>query len=671
MRVDYDANGGVLTGKKEDWVFPGDRVDLTPTATRTDARLLGWHTDPLAKTPLSSFTMPSTAKTLYAVWEEKQTVTYNYTQNFGTRPAGQPTDAKFFKDEIITPLPTATKVDARHLGWNTTWNTKNVLTNIKMLDGGMEIYAIYEDKIQVTYSFTANYGKSVSKANDKFFAGDPVDLSPTAVKDDARFLGWHTNAASKTPLASLTMPTTPLTLHAIFEDKIQVTYNFAYNGGASVSKSTDKFYKNDPVDLSPAASKPGWDFLGWHTNQNATVPLASLAMPDVASLTLYAVYRLTSEIKFVDYDDSGRKERSEFIITYNREVPAPATHSTTAPAQNSPSAWTPLGWTHQTAGAASPTIAPPGGEVPYYAAYYGLYSHPVSLAYDPDGGNLTPKPAVGTRFDNSFDLNNPVNPIFSLAFGIKKAGYAFAGWRDSASNIYPEASNAAFGADTILTAAWDEIRVDGVGLSCYNLDIGTGQSAQITATVSPANAANRNVAWSSSDPAIAAVDQNGVVTAHASGTATITATTQDGGYTAGCEVNVMFVAVPVGEVALSAVDASMFVGEEKQLVCIVLPLDATNTNVTWSSSDPEIATVDQTGKVTGHSVGEAVITIQSRQGGKISTCVVTVNPIPVAGISISRASLSILLGDTSQLNGTVLPASATDKRIAWISSDCD
>ncbi|MDO5116146.1 MAG: Ig-like domain-containing protein [Synergistaceae bacterium] len=83
------------------------------------------------------------------------------------------------------------------------------------------------------------------------------------------------------------------------------------------------------------------------------------------------------------------------------------------------------------------------------------------------------------------------------------------------------------------------VAVTGVTLDHATLTLaGTGATAQLTATVLPADAANRNVSWSSDNSAVAAVDANGLVTAIAAGTATITVTTEEGAFTASCAVTV-------------------------------------------------------------------------------------------------------------------------------------
>jgi uncharacterized repeat protein (TIGR02543 family) len=669
MQLTYNSNGGTTPSKETDWLFENDPVDLSPASTKTDAKFLGWNKNPNDTDSLLSLNMPNSNLTLFAIFNEKHTVSYNYTHNGGN--SATKATSKLFEGDSVDLTPTATKTDAKFLGWNTNPSAKTGLASYKMPSTDSTLYAIFEDKIQVSYNYIANGGNSVSKQSNKYFAGETVDLSPTAAKTDAKFLGWNTDLGAKTVLTSYKMPSTDSTLYAIFEDKISVIYNFNANGGTSAAKTSDKIFMGDSVDLSPKATKSGWEFLGWNTDRTATIPLSSYTMPGNMAgktLTLFAIYKLTSLVNFRDYDNSGVVNRGVSVITYNNDVPSPTTHRIKPPGpQNSPTAWTPLGWTHLFPGDAAPEIIESDGTIPFQNAYYGLYSHPVKLAYYANGGDFTPPPVSKLRFLNSYNINAPVNPSFRLEFAPKRANYTFAGWKKG-DKTYAENENVTFGEDTTLTAAWDKIQVNGVVLSCHNLIVGTGETATIEAFVSPVNAANRDVIWSSSDPAVATVDQSGVVTAHKNGLATITATTQESGFADSCAVAVMFVATPVSHVTLAECAVTIFVGGERQLSSGMLPAGA-NSSVAWSSSEPTIAAVNQSGKVEGLRFGTATIVLKSLEGGKTATCDVTVLPVRVTGISLPKASLSMLLGDATKLTVTVSPDTATDRRYFWDSSD--
>lgn len=214
------------------------------------------------------------------------------------------------------------------------------------------------------------------------------------------------------------------------------------------------------------------------------------------------------------------------------------------------------------------------------------------------------------------------------------------------------------------------VSVAGVSLDKTEIVLVEGSSEKLTATVEPTNATNKNVTWSSDHEAIATVDQNGTVTARRGGQATITVTTADGSKTATCTVRVRIqIGEPVQSVGLNKTELALEVGKTGTLEAKVEPSDATNKNVTWSSSNPEFATVDN-GVVTAVSAGEAIITVTTEDGAKTATCKVTVNApqtVPVTGVTLDKTSLDLKTGDNTTLTATVNPESATNKDVTWIS----
>ena len=169
------------------------------------------------------------------------------------------------------------------------------------------------------------------------------------------------------------------------------------------------------------------------------------------------------------------------------------------------------------------------------------------------------------------------------------------------------------------------IHVTNVSLSQTELSLTEGNTAQLTATVKPDNATNKNVTWTSSDETVATVT-DGLVTALKEGTATITVTTADGGFTDTCQVTVTAALVPVSGVTLNKDSLSLGVGDSETLTATVAPANATNQNVTWASSAPSVATVDAAGKVTAVGAGTATITVTTQDGNHTATCTVTVRP---------------------------------------------
>lgn len=214
------------------------------------------------------------------------------------------------------------------------------------------------------------------------------------------------------------------------------------------------------------------------------------------------------------------------------------------------------------------------------------------------------------------------------------------------------------------------IQVSSVSLDKTSFAITEGESETLSAIISPTNATDQSVTWSSSDESVASVSSGGVVTAKAAGSATITVKTNDGGKTATCSVTVMAKTVSVTGVSLSESSLSITEGDTRTLIATVTPENATDKSVSWTSSDESVATVSSAGEVIAKSAGSATITVNTNDGGKTATCSVTVKSktISVTGVSLSEFSLSMEEGETRTLTATVTPENATDKSVTWSSS---
>ena len=241
-----------------------------------------------------------------------------------------------------------------------------------------------------------------------------------------------------------------------------------------------------------------------------------------------------------------------------------------------------------------------------------------------------------------------------------------------------DGSNASGNADITVTDGSQPpvtVAVTGVALDQSSASMIVGDTLTLTATVSPSDATDQTVTWTSSDETVATVDSNGVVTALTAGSATITVTTTDGGFTASVDVNVTepSVTVMVTDVILDQTSASVAVGNTLTLAATVSPSDATDQTVVWSSSDETIATVVN-GVVTGVAAGQVTIIATAHDGGgAVATAVITVTDttanIAVTGVSVSPETVPLTVGDTANLTATVTPADASDKSVTWTSSD--
>ncbi len=164
---------------------------------------------------------------------------------------------------------------------------------------------------------------------------------------------------------------------------------------------------------------------------------------------------------------------------------------------------------------------------------------------------------------------------------------------------------------------FDGVAVTGVTLDKTALSLTEGNSETLTATIAPADAANKTVIWKSDNTGVATVE-NGKVTAVKAGTANITATTADGNKVAACEVTVIAKDLKVTGVSLDKTELPMVMGNTEKLTAVVTPEGATNYDLAWKSSDESVATVDGVGNVKAVGVGTAEIIVTVRPTASVS-----------------------------------------------------
>lgn len=217
----------------------------------------------------------------------------------------------------------------------------------------------------------------------------------------------------------------------------------------------------------------------------------------------------------------------------------------------------------------------------------------------------------------------------------------------------------------------DLVFAESISLDKTSASVAIGESVQLTATVLPEDAFDKDVAWFSSDEDVATVSDDGLVTAISKGNATITATTLDGTFlSASCEITVT--SPYVEYIFINEEDFELKAGESKQLSVTILPESAKNKEVTWKSSDTSIATVSNKGLVKAIAAGDAVITATTKDGTNLSATInVKVSTIPVESITLNynTYSVDLSLTKTFRLYATVLPSNASNKTLSWNSSD--
>lgn len=262
-------------------------------------------------------------------------------------------------------------------------------------------------------------------------------------------------------------------------------------------------------------------------------------------------------------------------------------------------------------------------------------------------------------------LESPTPPLIS------NSGY----WDDflSSSTIYvPKGS-----IDTYKKAKYwsyatileEKVPVEGITLDQENISFSDiGASVQLTATILPTDADNQKVIWKSSDTNVATV-KDGKVTCTGYGTAIITATSEEGGYIATCNVTATKRIVLPSSITLDRNETTIKVGETTTLKANVLPADADDKTIVWSSENSDIASVTNNGVVTGHMAGTTKIIVTTNANGLKNECILTVLQ-PATGITLDRQNISFAnIGETVQLIANVLPEDASNKNVSWASSD--
>lgn len=243
----------------------------------------------------------------------------------------------------------------------------------------------------------------------------------------------------------------------------------------------------------------------------------------------------------------------------------------------------------------------------YWEGY--SYEEYMNFAYSTRPSGAVDAPAV----DVTFKINGKTTTIDLYTSG------------DDISDWAPDDGNA----NEMLVQTEVEIpkvAVSGITLNNSTLSLTTGQNFTLQAMLSPSNATNKEVTWESSDAGVAAVSKDGVVTAKKAGKATIVAKAADeSGKYASCVVTVTEVKKEVTGVTLNKSSLNLGVGGSEVLSATVLPADATNKQVTWLSSTPSVATVSQSGVVTGVKEGTTQISVITADGSKTAICSVIVS----------------------------------------------
>lgn len=211
--------------------------------------------------------------------------------------------------------------------------------------------------------------------------------------------------------------------------------------------------------------------------------------------------------------------------------------------------------------------------------------------------------------------------------------------------------------------------VKGVTVSPSSVVIQKDNVQKLTASVVPENATNKKLIYKSSNETVAVVSNDGIITARSEGWATITVCSEENQAIYGtCTVKVGL-PVYVTKITLDTTNVTMWAGATRQLGVSIEPANADIKTVTYGSSNPDVATVSNTGLITAKKKGTTTITVTAADGsGKSASCAVIVKQ-PVTGIQITPNGYTLVKGDVKQLSAVVSPADADNTGVIWASSN--
>lgn len=258
------------------------------------------------------------------------------------------------------------------------------------------------------------------------------------------------------------------------------------------------------------------------------------------------------------------------------------------------------------------------------AERFTVYAYPKSMKKDKALG--TSKYLLGIVYGKSLDVKNVANydtKTFAVC-ALDRYGNEFE------STLYNEGE------------PLPDVNVTGVSMQ-KEVVVQLGDEYQLTPTITPANATNTEVTWTVEDASVVAVSSTGIISTLKTGETNVTVKTDDGGFTATCHVTVT---VSVTKVSLGRAHAlTLRVGQTKTISAVISPSNAVNKNVSWTTSDAQVATVESDGlsaTITAIAPGEATITVKTEEGGLTDECVVTVPQTESAVDDVNSAKYELI-----------------------------
>lgn len=649
VTYDYAQNGGTSISISDNTVYysVGEDIDLTPVANKDGYTFVGWNTNRNARSGLTSVKNSSSGTTLYAIYRKNLTYTYHTlsAQNDYTSEAYMfNNESKIYSDTLGVTLAKYMDYDGqnlnegyRYIGYSTD-SAKN--DNSSLFVGGgeisdtdnLDIYCVYEADGTLEYYDTNQnkmssltdsdviYGTGIALPNQSFTyiaksytpsasyqfdgwsdenkiyqAGEVISTTSPLVKlyagesqikvssivvepktsvihindkrqlyasilpDDAYNKGieWSSSNPDIASVDESGIVTAnnigTVTVTATAQDGTElsdsgtvsiagmVTYDA--NGGNISGETKAYFLQDEDIDLSKAATKPGYTFMGWNTDKNARAGIESLSMT-ASEITLYAIYRKDVVYTYHSCDSEKVYQQTAYIfnnestVYSDEEGRVKATymsHDVIFPGMPYPFCGYSLSSSvNDTDGLIT------GGDILEInnADFYGVYEVE---------GVMEELSVSGARIQTKTDIHygtveNISNIVFQYILDDYEAssGYQFTGWLYNNQSYEAGASITSSAQQISVQATEEQIMVSSMTISPAKASLRPEEKISLIVSVYPSTALDRSVTYTSSAPEIASVDSNGNVIAHKIGTAVITVSANDGsGITKTCNIDVL------------------------------------------------------------------------------------------------------------------------------------
>ena len=686
--ITYQLDGGSVDGYNPVMYskYSDDLTLITPT--KEGYEFAGWLENDSEEKQLEVTVLHTETenKTFTATWEPIQ-YTINYELNGGTAE-NNPASYTVEDEQIVLNNPEREHYE--FAGWTSELNEEPVM-NAVIPAGSTGNLTFKANWTPVEYTIAYDYAGGEAEGNPGFYNIETETFTLNIpVKTGYTFTGWTDGEGNKSE--SVTIETGSYGNRTYTASWTPTVYTITYilDGGTLSSPNPAEYtIESDDIVLRQP-QKEGYEFAGWELDGNNVGLIATIAKGTYGDLVFTAVWNeiiVDPEFAYFDeitlsllagetrtltvnvYPDNATDKTiawtsaDESIATVNANgvvtgISEGVTTITATPVKGDSDSCT-VTVTQLVASFDSRGGSEVEPQYPLYKAalvepeaperhgyeFIGWYlgeerydfNQPVEtnleihaewkpleyvITYVLDGGTAENR-TVYTIETETFTLTSPV-----------KEGYKFLGWTGSNGDT-PETEVTIVQGTTgelSYTANWEREPAY-VQLSLTDISLSEGETKQLIATVMPTDAVNKAVTWTSSDEAVATVDDSGLVTAVSEGTAVITVETVNG-KTDRCTVTVIKPVIPVKVIRVNPTALSLKAGKTGTLTATVLPNNATDKTVTWASSNTNVATVDSNGLVTG--VAEGTATITAAAGDCTATCTVTVtDPINIESVSLA------------------------------------